>query len=144
MRGALSETMGSVEVGSKWLRLAGFRRLGEDRKPLGWTEIMIPEPYISMRNEIVHHTVPYYEQIAFRFSLQVKNVIQQISATIISKVLPQSLDAEEGEAALFVRRQYFDHADQMFEMSLSIHPALRYNYTASLFHSAASSRGRGL
>jgi hypothetical protein len=101
-------------------------------EPLGWTEIYIAEPYIAARRRFTVGPEPYYEQVRREFGLVVREVEQRLSAVAIPAESAALLDAQAGDPAVLVRRRYFALGDSPFEVSLSIHPADRYAYTARL------------
>jgi DNA-binding GntR family transcriptional regulator len=131
LRPSLAELLGCA-VGSKWLRIVGVRRLVGSVEPLGWTEIYIAEPYIAARRRFTVGPEPYYEQVRREFGLVVREVEQRLSAVAIPAESAALLDAQAGDPAVLVRRRYFALGDSPFEVSLSIHPADRYAYTARL------------
>lgn len=116
---------------TKWLRLAGLRRLEGASAPLAWTELFFAEPYISARGQLVMGPEPFYEQLRRLFGVTVTEVEQTISAVSIPPDIAASLETPAGGPALLVRRRYFAGAD-LVEISLSIHPAERYAYTQRL------------
>jgi DNA-binding GntR family transcriptional regulator len=126
-RNELAELL-DVSAGSKWLRIAGVRRLQGYEKPLAWTEIFISEPYISARDSLLP-SEPYYEQLRRTFGVSVSSVEQRIIAGLVPDDISGLLQAEPGTPALITRRRYFAVGQDPIEVSLSLHPADRYAHT---------------
>jgi DNA-binding GntR family transcriptional regulator len=135
LRPSLAELL-DCPINSKWLRIAGVRRLPGSTDALGWTEIYIAEPYIQARARFTAGPDPYYEQIRRQFGLVVREVELRLSAAAIPVKPAAILGVQAGDPAVFVRRRYFALGDTPFEVSLSLHPADRYAYTARLTRGA--------
>ena len=137
-RPALADLLG-CPADSRWLRLAGLRRLPGQDAPLAWTELFIAEPYISARADLNDGPEPFYEQLRRLFGVTVTDVAQRISAVVIPADIAANLQTGAGGPALLVRRQYFA-GDALVEVSLSIHPADRYAYTQHLSRDRSEAR----
>lgn len=131
LRPILADLLGA-EVGSKWLRLAGLRRVAEEPRPIGWTEIFIAEPFIGARARLVAGPEPHYDQVCREFGLVMTQIEQQVSAVAVPSDIAASLEADAASPALVVRRRYVEKGGSTFEISLSIYPADRYAYTTRL------------
>ena len=131
LRPVLADLLGA-EAGSKWLRLAGLRRVAEGAQPLAWTEIFIAEAFIGARARLSAGPEPYYDQICRTFGRVLSRVEQQVSAVAVAAEVAAALDADPASPALLVRRRYVETGGSTFEISLSIHPADRYAYTTRL------------
>jgi DNA-binding GntR family transcriptional regulator len=137
LRPSLAELL-DCPVDSKWLRIVGVRRLSGSVEALGWTEIYIAERYMEVRRRFTAGPDPYYEQIRRAFGLVVREVELRLSAVAIPAKSATMLGAKPSDPAVFVRRRYFADGDSPFEVSLSIHPADRYAYTARLTRGSSS------
>ena len=55
----------------------------------------------------------------------------------LPKSLAAELHAEPSSAALKIVRRYMDSADEVFEISVSVHPADRFNFSMEMTRSRA-------
>ncbi len=125
-------TMLGCTAESRWLRLAGVRRLPGDDRPLCWTEIFVAEPYAAIRGQATDDAVPVYELIRRQFGIEPSEVEQHIRALAMPPEVAAILGVEAGTPALTARRRYFDRDTEPYEISLSLYPADRYAYTQRL------------
>ena len=68
-----------------------------------------------------------------------KNLIEQeISAVAIDEKYAAELDAETGSPGLFVLRRYFDPADELYQIAISLYPADRFTMKTQLLRQAGN------
>ncbi len=123
--------LGSDQLANKrWFRVAGIRSTKADRRPLCWSEILIPEQFVPDRQEIRRGLEAAYAVVMRHGKLKLAYVEQQISATQLPPELSLLLDAEPNTAALLVRRRYVAHTGATFEVSHNTYPADRYSISS--------------
>jgi DNA-binding GntR family transcriptional regulator len=120
-----AETLGQAE-GSRWLRLAGVRRMNDRPGPLCWSEIYVPARLAQDRAALRAHVGPVYEWVMQAHGLRLGHVEQEVQAVALSAGLAPHLEAEAGAPALMVRRLYVAQDGTGFEVSLNLYPADRY------------------
>ncbi|MBC3916214.1 GntR family transcriptional regulator [Undibacterium sp. CY18W] len=122
------------KAGSTWLRISSLRMDGaNDRLPVGWTDVYI-EPAYAEIGEIVRHSpgVLISTLIETRYGRRIEQIQQEIRAVTISEPIAQSLQVDAGSTALKIIRWYYDAAGDLFEVSVSIHPAERFSVSMLL------------
>jgi DNA-binding GntR family transcriptional regulator len=126
--GKLADTLG-VETGGRWLRLAGLRRPANGDLPVAWTDIYLSEPCIEARDRIECGSRSIYLQISEQFGFGILRVERLISAVPMPAELAAALSCEPGSPALMERRRYWSDREELFEISLSLHPGDRFTQT---------------
>jgi DNA-binding GntR family transcriptional regulator len=67
-----------------------------------------------------------------RYGRAIARIRQEIKGVCLSRAMAAELGAEPGGAALKVIRRYLDSADEVFEISVSIHPADRFTFAMEM------------
>lgn len=116
----------------RWRVLEGLRFVGDESKPIAWTQIYVRPAYAVVTDAPERDEVPIYSLVERRFGLKTKSVRQEISAVAITGEMATQLRVPSGSPGLSVQRQYLSTQDEIFEVSLSVHPADRYHYTMQL------------
>lgn len=75
-------------------------------------------------------STPIYKNIERLFGVRVHEVRQDISATVLDTTLAKSLQAKPGDAALEIKRFYYDANNTLVQTSISWYPADRYTQSA--------------
>jgi GntR family transcriptional regulator len=70
-----------------------------------------------------------------RYGRAISRIRQEVQGMCLPKPLAVELQAETNSAALKVIRRYLDSADEMFEVSVSIHPADRFTFAMEMTRS---------
>ena len=70
-----------------------------------------------------------------RYGRRIARIRQSIEAVQIPRERSEDLSAEAGSPALQITRHYLDAADQVFEISVSLHPADRFKFAMELTRS---------
>jgi GntR family transcriptional regulator len=120
------------EPSRRWRVLEGLRFVGDETKPIAWTQIYVHPTYAAVTDAKDRDAVPIYSLIERRFGIKTQSVRQEISAVAISGEMASVLRVTAGSPGLSVLRQYFSTQDDIFEVTLSVHPADRYHYTMQL------------
>lgn len=120
------------EPSRRWRVLEGLRFVGDETKPIAWTQVYVHPSYAAVTDAKERDAVPIYSLIEKRFGIKTQSVRQEISAVAISGEMASLLRVTAGSPGLSVLRQYLSTQGDIFEVSLSVHPADRYHYTMQL------------
>jgi DNA-binding GntR family transcriptional regulator len=80
--------------------------------------------------------------IESRYGRRITEIRQEIRATTVSESIAVALQVESGTTALNIIRWYLDAAGQVFEISVSIHPAERFAVSMHLKRSDSHAEGK--
>jgi GntR family transcriptional regulator len=116
----------------RWRVLEGLRFVGDESKPIAWTQIYVRPAYAAVTDSKDRDRVPIYSLVERRFGIKTQSVRQEISAVAIAAEMASLLRVPAGSPGLSVLRQYVSTENEVFEVSLSVHPADRYHYTMQL------------
>jgi len=124
---------------SRWLRISSLRSEGADAaKPVGWTDVYIEPAYADVGE--MARSAPgtlISSLLATHHGRHIAEIEQEIRAfTLQDKHLCEALDVEKGSAALRIVRRYFDVTGELFEASVTVHPADRFAVSMRLQRSA--------
>jgi DNA-binding GntR family transcriptional regulator len=125
----------------RWRMIEGLRFAGTDPKPIAWTQIYVPPAYASVTESEERDSVPIYALVEKRFGIKTRTVRQEISAVAITGDMAADLRVANGSPGLSVLRQYVSTQNEIFEVTVSVHPADRYHYTMQLDLSYAPAEG---
>lgn len=117
---------------ARWRVLEGLRFVGDETQPLAWTLVHVHPAYASVMDDEDRDAVPIYSIIERRFGLKTRSVRQEISAVAITPDVAALLRVQAGSPGLSLVRQYLSTQDEIFEVTISVHPADRYQYTMQL------------
>ncbi len=118
--------------GEEWLHVLGFRRAKATDEIVGQSEYYINRAFAAVGRILHHHQGPIFPLIEDMFGQAVSEVHQQISATLITKAQARQLDADEGSAALEIRRTYKVADGRILQITINTHPASRYRHSMIL------------
>lgn len=121
-----------LKKGEEWLQVCGLRQSSNRDAPVCWTEYYINRSFAAVGRLLQRHTGPIFPLIEDLFGLSVTEVHQQISATLISSVLADTLQEDEGVAALEVRRTYVTSDDKIAQVTINTHPASRFKHSMTM------------
>ena len=116
------------ETGTTWVRISSLRMDSADaRLPVGWTDVYVEPAYREVA-EMVRHLpgVLISSLIETHDGRRIEQIQQEIRAVTIDEPLATALQVPPGATGLKIIRWYFDGAGDVFEVSVSIHPAERF------------------
>ncbi|RDK10166.1 GntR family transcriptional regulator [Cupriavidus lacunae] len=119
-----------VDVGGKWLHIAGLRSALGAGLPISLADIYVSPRYARLPRLGATLNVPVHALIERKFGARVTRVDQDIQGALVSQDEAALLQVEPGSAALRIVRTYFVD-DEVIEVTLSVHPAERYSYKQS-------------
>ena len=136
---ALAKELG-CPVGSRWLRISSLRMdKGRGSEPIGWTDVYVEAAYSELRNVVRHSPDTLISDlIEKKYGRHIAEVRQTVEAIGIPETLADDLRAKVGTPALKIVRRYLDPAGEMFEASVTVHPAKRFRVSTRLRRERAS------
>lgn len=123
--------------GTRWLRVSSLRMDGGRKpRPICWTDVYVDAAYAEVGALVRESPGTLISSlIEERYGRAIARIRQEIHALCLPKHLAGELHAETGSAALKVLRRYLDSADEVFEISVSIHPADRFIFAMEMTRS---------
>lgn len=133
VKGALAKELGCAN-GTRWLRISSIRLDGAARSaPIGWTDVYIDPACADIADTVrASPDTLISTLIESRYGRRVAEIQQEITATTASDIMARELRVEAGTPMLKIVRRYFDTAGQIFEISVSAHPAERFSVSMRL------------
>ena len=120
--------------GTRWLRISSLRMDGGKKpRPIGWTDVYVDAAYSDI-GELVRESpgTLISTLIETRYGRRISRIRQEIRAVAVPESLAEALQADAGSPALKVVRRYLDAHDEMFEVSVSVHPQDRFTFSMEL------------
>tara|TARA_Y100000590_G_scaffold218489_1_gene247405 strand:- start:9612 stop:10361 length:750 start_codon:yes stop_codon:yes gene_type:complete len=126
-----------AKLDSSWTKISAIRKVTKSNKPICWSDIYVKPEYSDITNELAknetsNNSMPVFQVIEKKYSLNVQKVKVNIYASTISKKAANFLEVEEGTPGLSVVRSYENKSKQIFEVSVSLHPQNRFTYSFEL------------
>jgi GntR family transcriptional regulator len=120
--------------GTHWLRISSLRLDGSPgNAPIGWTDVYVDAAYSDLRKVVRKEPDTLISSlIESRYGRHIAEIRQDIQAVLIPQPLAQELKVQPESPALKVVRRYVDAAGEIFEISISIHPADRFTLSTRL------------
>lgn len=131
------------DAARRWRMIEGLRFVEKEHDPIAWTQVYVHPSYAAVTDAKDRDRVPIYALIERRYGIQAASVRQEIAAVTIAADVAAPLRVAPGSVGLQVLRQYVSTDDEVFEVSISVHPADRYRYTMQLDLSYASDLNAG-
>ncbi len=132
--GDLAKELG-CESGTPWLRISVMRMVGDDvTAPVGWTDIYIDPRYADVA-ELLRTSPDTLTStlIEEHHGRQIAEIHQDVRAfTIEDAGMAGALRVAAGTPALKIVRRYLDSQGEIFEASVSVHPADRFSVSMRL------------
>lgn len=135
---ALARELGCAG-GTRWLRISSLRMdSGRKARPICWTDVYLDAAYAEIGALVRESPQTLISSLVeSRYGRAIARIRQEIHGICLPKGLAAELQAEPGSAALKIVRRYLDPADQVFEISVSVHPADRFNFSMEMTRSRA-------
>lgn len=120
--------------GTRWLRISSLRMDGTRKpRPICWTDVYVDPRYAEIGDLVRQSPGTLISAlIESRYGRAISRIRQEVKGMCLPKGLAAELKAEPGSAALKVIRRYLDSSDEVFEISVSIHPADRFTFVMEL------------
>lgn len=110
--------------------VAFLRKTPGSDVPISYIVLYVHPRFAEAQKTPAVSNTPIYKNIERLFGVRVHEVRQDISATVLNAELARILQAKEGEAALEVKRFYYDANNALVQTSISWYPADRYTQSA--------------
>jgi DNA-binding GntR family transcriptional regulator len=114
------------------LQVQGSRFVRSSRKLAALLQCRTGEQYAGVLPLIGKRDQPVYEMILEKFGEQTTSVSVDLGVSRIAAAMAEPLRAKAGEPSLRVIRRYGGVDKRTFQISVSEHPADRYNYRLQL------------
>lgn len=135
--GALAKTLG-LPNGSNWLVLSSLRADRAKHLPVGWTDTYIDPEYVEIPDLVRQEPdILISTLIERRYGRRVAEIRQVVQAIAIPEPIAKALQVSPGLPGLQIVRRYYDASAQLFETTLTIHPADRFAISMQLKRSAS-------
>ncbi|MHA6882938.1 GntR family transcriptional regulator [Ralstonia pseudosolanacearum] len=134
----VANAIGSAS-GARWLRISSLRMEGNrDAAPMGWTDVYIDPAYKEIGNMMqASPSTLVSALIESRYGRQIAEIHQDVRAcTLADARIAKALNLEVGDAVLKIVRRYLDAEGEMFEASVTVHPADGFSVSMRLTRSA--------
>ncbi len=118
--------------GTRWLRVSAVRKFKDDRLPISWVDVYLLPEFAAIVASIGKRASRVYQLIQSEFGVSVARVAIDIRASLIPPALTEVLKVRPGTPSLTVVRRYTSEDKRLFLVSVSEHPADRYNYSLQL------------
>jgi len=116
----------------EWLEVCGYRHAEGADAPLCWAEYYINREFAAVGRLLQHHSGSIFALIENMFGINITEVDQQISATLITPALAANLHVKEGSAALEVRRAYKAAEGKIVQVTINTHPAASFQHSMTM------------
>lgn len=98
--------------------------------PMSFVRIYVHPQYAQAQQTEKVSSSPIFQNIEKLFNVQVTEIRQDVTATLLDAPTAQVLQATEGDAALQITRFFFDVNQAVVQVSVSFYPADRYKQSA--------------
>jgi DNA-binding GntR family transcriptional regulator len=121
-------------VGSRWLRISSLRLdQAHSDQPIGWTDVYVIAAYADLPGVVRRSPqVLISDLIEKKYGQHIAEVRQTVEAVGVPADFADELKVKPGSPALKILRRYLDQAGQMFEASITLHPAKRFRLSMRL------------
>lgn len=130
----LAKDLGCDE-GTSWLCISSVRLEGERAlRPIGWTDVYVDPSYEDIAALVKASPDTLISSlIEDRYGRQIAEIQQEVRAFEIGDAaMARALQVNINSSALKVVRRYLDEQEQVFEISVSVHPADRFSISMRL------------
>lgn len=123
--------------GTRWLHIACLRMEGGKKaRPICWLDLYIDPAYADIGSVVRDAPETLASSlIEERYGRRIARIRQDIEAVTVPREYAEALRAEAGSPALRITRHYIDAADEVFEISVSLHPADRFKFSMEMTRS---------
>ncbi|MBN3722678.1 GntR family transcriptional regulator [Burkholderia sp. Ac-20379] len=106
------------------------RKSPGDSLPMSFVKIYVPPRYAAAQQKPAVSNTPVYQNIEKMFNVRVREIRQDVTATVLDAELSAILETSPGEAALQMTRFYYDANQQLLQVTISYYPRSRYTQSA--------------
>lgn len=98
--------------------------------PMSYVRIYVHPRYAAAQVKPPVSNSPVYQNIEKMFNLRVREIRQDVTATVLDADLATVLQATPGEAALQMTRFFYDGNQSLVQVTVSFYPRSRYTQSA--------------
>ena len=110
---------------------AGFlRKTAGSERPMSFVLIYVHPRFAAAQVTTPVSNSPIYKKLEAMFGIRVHEVRQDITATVLDGTLAETLQAKAGDAALQIKRFFYDANGALVQTSISYYPSDRYTQSA--------------
>jgi len=120
------------EVGTKWLRVDGYRYAPDEPRPICWTEVYVHADYAGVARLIGRRPGPIYLWIEDLYGESVAEVQQSLRTGRAPERIAGKLGVATGATVIEVQRSYRLSSGVVAEVALNVYPADRFKLTMTL------------
>ena len=102
---------------------------GEDL-PMSYVKVYVSPRFAAAQQKPPVSNTPVYRNIEKLFNVRVREIRQDVTATVLDEELAAILKTSVGEAALQMTRFYYDANQQLLQVTVSYYPRSRYTQSA--------------
>jgi GntR family transcriptional regulator len=117
-------------VQTPWVEAEILRTVPELPIPLSYLQLYLPPKFSHVLIGSKVFFKPIYSMIEATHRVTITEVFQEIMAINLSKRQAQLLQASTGQAALKIRRTYYDKTGRVIQISHSIYPSDRFTQSS--------------
>lgn len=128
VNGALATEL-DCDEGTRWLRISSLR-MDRDAgsRPIGWTDVYLDAQYADIADAVRESPGTLISALVeARYGRRIAGIRQVIRGVSVPDALAPILKVEPGTPGLQILRWYYDAAGQVFEISVTVHPAERFS-----------------
>jgi DNA-binding GntR family transcriptional regulator len=114
--------------GEPWLHIRGVRIMDGAAEPVAVTDAFLHPRFAPVAGELSSGRETLFAQLDRLAGCRIGRVTQEIQAVNATAAEAETLAIPKGSACLRIIRHYFDTADELVEMSCSVHPGTRFSY----------------
>jgi GntR family transcriptional regulator len=115
----------------KWYQIEATRSVNSEQ-PLAWKHVYIDAQYAAVVNEIGNEKIPIYSFIERHYGIKVQRIQQSIGSSTMPDRAAKALGCKPGSIGLEILRSYYDDAQRLCEVTLTIYPSNRFKYNNEL------------
>jgi GntR family transcriptional regulator len=140
---ALARELG-LQPGTRWLKVSSLRGpKDKDALPIVWTDVYVDGRYADLKRVVGRYPRKLISDlIETRYGRPIALVEQEVRGCLIPDELAEPLRTKAGGPGLRITRRYRDMANELVELSVSVHPADRYAFTMKLRRVPAGGDGQ--
>lgn len=129
--GKLARLLGCDEM-RRWYRLDGIRVDASDKRPIGVVQVYVDADRAVLSGEVHVGHQAVYKWLEAQYDIRTSIVSQDISAVLLAEDQARILGEQAGAPSLRIIRRYFDQAQKMFQIAVTVHRSADFVYNTRL------------
>jgi len=116
-------------TGSSWYHIGGIRKQKGSVQIIAWTDINTLPQFAQLSRDPDQFELMIFEQIEKKFSVKIDRAEVDVYASSAVSEIAKRLKLKVGDPCLGITRRYYDHNNQLFQVTVTHHPESRYTYS---------------